>query len=344
MEKTAPDSPEVSVIIPAHNAAGTLEQCLRSVLGTAHRPCEIIVADDGSSDATSNIARGFGCRVLSLSPVQGPAAARNAGARAAVGHIFFFVDSDTAMRPDTITKAVAHFGDPSVVGVVGINSDEPLKPGFFSEYYCLLKHYALTRRPVLNYTVFSSQCAAIRREAFFCAGGFSVFPAGMDIENEEFGHRIAAVGRLILDPEVQVGHHFGGFNKLFYIFRHRVFWWMAYFMKHRRFDEVMVTPAVAAASVSAPLSLATLILALYLPSGPARASLLTLAAVFIFICFATHSGFIGFCLKKKGVRFSAFSAVCVFLFSFVITYGAMEAVAYSLFCPANPFMRKQGAP
>ena len=335
--------PGVSVIVPAHNAAATLEQCLRSVAGASCRPREVRVVDDGSEDSTAAIARGLGGRVITLAPAQGPAAARNAGARAAAGDILFFVDADTAMRPDTIARAAAHFSDPSIAGVVGIYSDEPLRPGFFAEYYCLLKHYALSRKPGLSYNVFASQCAAIRREAFFSAGGFSAFPAGVDIENDEFGRRVAAVGRLLLDPRVQVGHHFGGFNKLFYIFRHRVFWWMAYFMKHRRFDEVLATPAAAAAAVSAPLSLAAFLLALSAPpaAGPA---LLALSALLLLVAAAGHAGFIGFCLKKKGALFSALSAVWLFLFSFVIVFGALEAVVYSLFCPADPFARRRGAP
>jgi len=84
-----------SVIIPARNAARTIGECLLAVLSQSvpRSLYEIIVVDDGSTDATARIARSHNVRVIPQPPL-GVAAARNTGARAARGEILLFVDAD----------------------------------------------------------------------------------------------------------------------------------------------------------------------------------------------------------------------------------------------------------
>jgi glycosyltransferase involved in cell wall biosynthesis len=89
------DSASVSVIIPAFNAAIFLRDAIESVLAEPHRPLEIIVVDDGSTDKTADIARSFGDAVTCLcQPNAGPAAARNRGLKAAKGDYIAFLDAD----------------------------------------------------------------------------------------------------------------------------------------------------------------------------------------------------------------------------------------------------------
>src|SRR5215470_14318292 len=75
-----------SVIIPVHNNERTLGACLRALAeGSFSRDQhEIIVVDDGSTDTSLAIARGFGARTI-VQAHRGAPAARNAGARAASG-------------------------------------------------------------------------------------------------------------------------------------------------------------------------------------------------------------------------------------------------------------------
>jgi glycosyltransferase involved in cell wall biosynthesis len=95
----------LSFIVPAYNEAyelpGTLD-AIRAAADAAGEPYEIIVADDESDDATAEIARAAGARVVRVHLRQ-IAAVRNAGAAAATGDTFFFVDADTHITPVHVT-------------------------------------------------------------------------------------------------------------------------------------------------------------------------------------------------------------------------------------------------
>jgi glycosyltransferase involved in cell wall biosynthesis len=99
----------VSFIIPAYNEELELSSTIAAIRTAASgvpQPCEIIVVDDASSDATPEIAMGAGARVVSINRRQ-IAAARNAGARAARGKHLLFVDADTRINRIHIVEAVA---------------------------------------------------------------------------------------------------------------------------------------------------------------------------------------------------------------------------------------------
>lgn len=96
-------NPRFSVIIPAFNAAATLARAIESVRTQTWPAHEIIVIDDGSTDATADIARQFGDAVrLIQQPNSGVSMARNAGAVAASGDWLAFLDADDWYAPDRI--------------------------------------------------------------------------------------------------------------------------------------------------------------------------------------------------------------------------------------------------
>jgi glycosyltransferase involved in cell wall biosynthesis len=97
----------LSFIVPAHNEEFELPSTLAAIhAATKDRQYEIIVADDASTDATAEIAKNAGAKVVSIDRRQ-IAAARNAGARAARGDIFFFVDADTRISRRLVGDALA---------------------------------------------------------------------------------------------------------------------------------------------------------------------------------------------------------------------------------------------
>jgi glycosyltransferase involved in cell wall biosynthesis len=99
-------SPLVSIIVPSYNAAPWLAQTLESALAQTHPTREIIVVDDGSTDSSLELARGFetrGVRVFA-EPNRGASAARNLGLRHARGDFIQFLDADDLLAPDKISR------------------------------------------------------------------------------------------------------------------------------------------------------------------------------------------------------------------------------------------------
>jgi glycosyltransferase involved in cell wall biosynthesis len=99
----------ISFIVPAYNEELELSSTLAAIHAAASgaaQPFEIIVVDDASTDATPEIAKQCGARVLSIHRRQ-IAAARNTGARVAQGKYLFFVDADTRINRMHITEAIS---------------------------------------------------------------------------------------------------------------------------------------------------------------------------------------------------------------------------------------------
>jgi glycosyltransferase involved in cell wall biosynthesis len=113
------DMTDVSVIIPVYNGAETIARAVRSVLAQDYRSYELIVVDDGSTDSTGDVVRGFGSGIQYIRQEnRGPAAARNAGAKIASGEYLAFLDADDEWLPSKLTSMVAVFdqdGDASLV-------------------------------------------------------------------------------------------------------------------------------------------------------------------------------------------------------------------------------------
>ena len=101
--KTA--SPQISVVIPVYNQAQYLSETIDSVLGQTYRNFEIIIIDDGSTDASPVIARHYGDSIRYFRQEnQGLAGARNSGIHAARSDIICLLDSDDAWSPAYLEK------------------------------------------------------------------------------------------------------------------------------------------------------------------------------------------------------------------------------------------------
>ena len=105
MSTASPNHSLVSVIIPAYNRQTYIKDAIESVLAQSHRPIEIIVVDDGSTDHTAEIAKAFQGDVRCfLRKTGGPAAARNDGLKLARGELISFLDSDDLWPPNSLTS------------------------------------------------------------------------------------------------------------------------------------------------------------------------------------------------------------------------------------------------
>ena len=108
-EREASD-PTVSFVVPVHNGAAYLPECLKSILAQSVRPFEVVVVDDGSTDASAAIAADCGAPVRCVrQPHRGQAAARNRGVAAAQGELVAFLDADDWIPPDKLERQIARF-------------------------------------------------------------------------------------------------------------------------------------------------------------------------------------------------------------------------------------------
>jgi glycosyltransferase involved in cell wall biosynthesis len=228
--------PFVSVVVPARDAAAHLPRCLDALSHSHYTRFEIIVIDDASTDATADIARSRGCKVLRLDAQSGTAAARNRGAREARGDVLLFVDADVEVQRDTLARAAAHFVTPDVmmmtnvttknvkttndgadknvadpveyvVAVFGSYDDAPAEANFASQFKNLFHHYTHQRSP-RRASTFWAGCGAIRSDAFDAVGGFDARRyARPSVEDIELGYRLRRAGfSIALDPTLQAKH------------------------------------------------------------------------------------------------------------------------------------------
>ncbi len=102
-----PGQPRVSVIIPAYNASATVCTAVDSALGQTFTNHEVIVVDDGSTDATRSRLDGYGSRIRYVyQQNQERSAARNNGIRHARGDLLAFLDADDYWAPHKLEKQV----------------------------------------------------------------------------------------------------------------------------------------------------------------------------------------------------------------------------------------------
>ncbi|MGI8622214.1 MAG: glycosyltransferase, partial [Solirubrobacteraceae bacterium] len=117
-------APQISLVICTYNGSGTLTETLDAVARLDYPSYEVIVVDDGSTDASAEIAAGRGHRVISTQN-QGLSAARNVGLQAAGGEIVAYLDDDAAPDPHWLTHLSLGFTEESIVAVGGPNVPVP---------------------------------------------------------------------------------------------------------------------------------------------------------------------------------------------------------------------------
>ncbi|RME65812.1 MAG: glycosyltransferase, partial [Nitrospirae bacterium] len=202
---------KLSVIIPVKDRRTLIENLLENLYrqGPLPEDWEVIIVDDCSSEVISDVVHRYGCRYVKLQSPSGASRARNTGAKVSRGKILFFTDSDCSIDRTFLLRLIRRLealGRGYILG--GTYRARPLDRGFFSEFQSLFIHYSETRHaPQVDYI--ATHAMAIHREDFFALGGFREDHLPM-IEDVEFSHRARKMGMsLVMDPALQVGHHFG---------------------------------------------------------------------------------------------------------------------------------------
>lgn len=172
----------VSVILPVYNGERYLAEALSSVLAQDYPPLEVIVVDDGSTDAGGQIVRSLA--ETSHIPVRyvyqenhGPAVARNYGFQLAQGDLIAFQDADDVWTPDKLSIQVSYLqANPAIHYVVGrvsffLEADCQIPPGF--------RHEWLEQEPV----AYLIQNLLARRQLFAQVGLFDpAMPPSEDVD------------------------------------------------------------------------------------------------------------------------------------------------------------------
>lgn len=193
----------ISIVIPAYNVEKKIGACLDGLLAQVTPADEIIVVDDGSTDATRALAASKGVRVLAQAN-RGAAAARNAGAENARGEIVLFIDADSVPDAHWLAKMIAPFADSKVVGVSGEKKtrQKNLWARFIQEEYDYKYDRIAAHR---NIDFVDSSTAAYRRDPFLANGGFD--PALMEAEDVELSFRLAERGSTMILARDAIAWH-----------------------------------------------------------------------------------------------------------------------------------------
>jgi len=165
--------PRVSVIIPTYNRSRMLKEAIDSVLSQDYPHFELVVVDDGSTDATAELLQAYGQDLVVIrQPNRGVSAARNAGIAAASGRYIAFLDSDDLWLPQKLTRQVRFFNqypDALVCQTeeIWMRNGRRVNPG--------LRHRKLSGmifEPSLHLCLISPSAVMIRRSLFRAVGRF----------------------------------------------------------------------------------------------------------------------------------------------------------------------------
>lgn len=224
-----------SLIIPAYNAEKTIKRCLKSAMEqTLPREIfEIIVVDDGSTDRTRRIVKEFPVKIVSQKN-QGPAVARNRGAREASGDILLFTDSDCELDSNFVKNMIAPFDiDSEIAGVQGSYKTKQKEfMAMFSQVEIETRYKIMARNKYIDFI--GTYAAAYKKDIFENYGAFDTgFPLASG-EDTEFSYKLHKANcKMVFQPEAFVFHQHP--NKLIHYLKtkfYRGYWRIRLYKKH----------------------------------------------------------------------------------------------------------------
>jgi len=192
--------PTVSVVIPTYNRAHLIGKAIQSVFNQSYQDFEIIIIDDGSTDNTEEIIKGYKDKRINYikhERNQGISAARNIGIKKARGEYIAFLDSDDEWLPEKLDKQIKVFqNEPPEVGVVCSWSFKINEKGNYIGKVCLPKKEGYMYKDLLSSNNLSVPTLLIRKECFEKVGLFDNLLNGQ--EDWDMWIRIAKYYRFVL--------------------------------------------------------------------------------------------------------------------------------------------------
>jgi glycosyltransferase involved in cell wall biosynthesis len=309
--------PLISIIIPAYNCEETIVRCVDSILRLTWGNKEIIIIDDGSTDATPDILKGYGSDIRIIrTPNAGPSRARNIGVREATGEFIAFTDSDCIVAENWLDELFKGFVSEKTAGVGGDQQspadDTPFgknihafmkSVGFVADYLKIQDRLIRTRHnPTCN--------VMYRRDVLLEAGLFdeALWPG----EDVDIDLKISRLGyELYYNPGAVVWHYrpkdVGAFSRMM----RRYGWAQAYLVrKYGLFRLIHYVPFFTAALVGGLIALAIIKMMLFV-----GLSILTLFLItFIFT------------LKTKSLKLGVYFLFLFFILMFNWNLGFAKGI------------------
>ncbi len=207
-------------IIPAHNEEQLLPRTLRSIHSAAKalgEPYEIIVANDASADATEQIAKQHGAKVVNVDNRQ-ISKTRNSGATEAVGDVLIFVDADTTINESVLRAVQRELGNGAIGGgaAVSVSGSLPFfarwlapaftfcyrKAGLAAGCFVYATRSAFDTVGGFDETLFASEeitfSRAMRRQGRFVVIKEAVFTSGRKLRTYGFWEHMGILFRMAL--------------------------------------------------------------------------------------------------------------------------------------------------
>lgn len=214
---------KLSVVIPTHNNAKILPECLRRILGQTvpKEDYEVLLINDASTDETVRVAGEIkGIRAFNLTENHGPSYARNLGIKETQSPIVVFIQDDILVPNDFLERHLKFHEDHPAVDVVLVGQtglDPSINPTPFAKwwddghqfkYQRIDNREQITDRPYLN---FYPTNLSVKKEFLIKCGLFdeTFFIDGhIGYEDTELGYRLWQAGmKLFYDPSLTVSHH-----------------------------------------------------------------------------------------------------------------------------------------
>lgn len=189
-------SPTVTVVVPTRNNERTIAACLESVVAQTHRPLELIVVDNHSTDSTPEIAARYADAVLTAGPER--SAQRNHGLEQASGEWVLWLDSDMILPPRSVEVALHTALDTGAAGVA--LPERTIGDGFWTACRALERECYLDQPWLHNPRL-------LRRDFLLGDGGFHLDMSGP--EDADLRMRMLAAGAKIELAPIIIDHDEG---------------------------------------------------------------------------------------------------------------------------------------
>jgi len=208
--------PRVSVIITSYNAGEYLGEAIESVLAQSRPADEIVVIDDGSTDATPDIARRYASQGVRLvqQPNMGAGAARNRGIQETTGELIAFLDGDDLWLPHKLERQLEYLDNhPELVMVSCLRWRWDQTTGkCHIEYFGVRPGQSLALENVVRNVIGNPSMTLIRRSVFDAVGQFD--PALCWGQDWDLFIRITEYGPVgfVMEPLMIYRWHPGGIS------------------------------------------------------------------------------------------------------------------------------------